>query len=61
MPGVLQAITATVPARYFIEILRDIYLKNLGLESFWKEAVYILVFGFITLVLAAHRFQKRLD
>jgi ABC-2 type transport system permease protein len=60
MPRVLQAITAVVPARYFIEILRDIYLKNLGFEYFWKETLYILLFGLATLVLAARRFQKRL-
>jgi ABC-2 type transport system permease protein len=33
MPRPLQLITAVVPARYFIEILRDIYLKGLGVES----------------------------
>jgi ABC-2 type transport system permease protein len=60
MPAVLRAITVVVPARYFIEILRDIYLKGLGIEYFWKEALYILIFGFATLALAARRFQKRL-
>jgi ABC-2 type transport system permease protein len=61
MPRVLQAITVIVPARYFIEILRDIYLKGIGFEYFWKEALYIVIFGFATLALAARRFQKRLD
>ncbi len=61
MPAILQAITAVVPARYFIEILRDIYLKGLGLESFWRETLYIILFGFVTISLAAHRFQKKLD
>jgi len=60
MPRILQAITVVVPARYFIEILRDIYLKGLGLEYFWKETLYVLVFGCATLILAAWRFQKRL-
>ena len=60
MPKVLQIVTAVVPARYFIEILRDIYLKGLGLEYFWRETIYILLFGVVTLVLAAWRFQKRL-
>jgi ABC-2 type transport system permease protein len=60
MPKILQALTVVVPARYFIEILRDIYLKGLGLEYFWKETLYILLFGFATLILAAWRFQKRL-
>ncbi len=60
MPRVLQALTVVVPARYFIEILRDVYLKGLGPEYFWKETLYILIFGFVTLALAARRFQKRL-
>jgi ABC-2 type transport system permease protein len=60
MPRALQVITIVVPARYFIEILRDIYLKGLGIEYFWKETLYILLFGFTTLVIAARRFQKRL-
>jgi ABC-2 type transport system permease protein len=61
MPAILQAITVVVPARYFIEILRDIYLKGLGLESFWKETVYIMIFGLATISLAARRFRKSLD
>jgi ABC-2 type transport system permease protein len=60
MPRALQILTAVVPARYFIEILRDIYLKGLGFEYFWKEALYVLLFGVVTLILAARRFQKRL-
>src|SRR5439155_18408415 len=61
MPRLLQAITLVVPARYFIGILRDIYLKGLGLESFWREVVYIMAFGFAMIALAASRFRKRLD
>jgi len=61
MPRLLQAITVVVPARYFIEILRDVYLKGLGLESFWREALYIMAFGFAMITLAARRFRKRLD
>jgi ABC-2 type transport system permease protein len=61
MPAVIQAVTIVVPARYFIEILRDIYLKGLGIEYFWREVLFIMVFGFAMLTLAAARFQKRLD
>jgi ABC-2 type transport system permease protein len=60
MPRILQVLTTVVPARYFIEILRDIYLKGLGIEAFWKETLYITLFGFVTIGLAAHRFQKKL-
>jgi ABC-2 type transport system permease protein len=61
MPQALQILTIVVPARYFIEILRDIYLKGLGLESFWRETLYIAAFGFAMLGLAVRRFHKRLD
>jgi ABC-2 type transport system permease protein len=61
MPRFLQVITTVVPARYFIEILRDIYLKGIGFESFWRETLYIVLFGFITISLAARRFHKKLD
>jgi len=61
MPAALQAVTLVVPARYFIEILRDIYLKGLGLEWFWRETLYIMVFGVVMLALAAHRFRKKLE
>jgi ABC-2 type transport system permease protein len=61
MPKALQILTIVVPARYFIEILRDIYLKGLGIEAFWKEILYIMIFGFAMITLAARRFKKKLD
>jgi ABC-2 type transport system permease protein len=61
MPEVLQILTVAVPARYFIEILRDIYLKGLGLETFWREALYIVLFGIAMIGIAARRFRKRLE
>jgi ABC-2 type transport system permease protein len=61
MPYLLQLLTVVIPARYFIEILRDIYLKGLGIETFWREVIYIMLFGLTTLVLAAKRFRKTLD
>ncbi|PYS03173.1 MAG: hypothetical protein DMG15_06340 [Acidobacteria bacterium] len=60
MPRIIQVLTIVVPARYFIEILRDIYLKGLGFEAFWKETLYITLFGLVTIGLAARRFQKKL-
>jgi drug efflux transport system permease protein len=61
MPAALQVLTIVVPARYFIEILRDIYLKGLGLESFWRETLYIMLFGIVMIALAVRRFRKKLD
>jgi ABC-2 type transport system permease protein len=61
MPAALQVLTVVVPARYFIDILRDIYLKGLGLESFWRETLYIMLFGVVMIALAVRRFRKKLD
>jgi ABC-2 type transport system permease protein len=60
MPTVLQWLTYVVPARYFITILKGIYLKGVGLEILWMEAVLLIVFGVIVIVLANLRFKKKL-
>lgn len=60
MPQVLQYLTYLIPARYFIVILRGIFLKGVGPEVLWKPALSLIVFGVVALVLSARRFQKRL-
>lgn len=42
MPGVIQYITLLVPARYFIDILSGIYLRNLGLAYLWPSLLVLL-------------------
>jgi ABC-2 type transport system permease protein len=60
MPTVLQWLTYVVPARYFITILKGIYLKGVGLEILGMEAVFLIVFGVIVILLANLRFKKKL-
>ena len=43
MPTVIQYITLIVPARYFIDILSGIYLRNLGLAYLWPSMLVLLV------------------
>jgi ABC-2 type transport system permease protein len=54
MPKVLQAITYVVPARYFIDILNGLYLRNLGLDMLWPSymvlTVMFLILSIFTLV-----------
>ena len=38
MPAVIQPVTYLIPLRYFLEILRGIFLKGVGLEVLWKDA-----------------------
>lgn len=59
MPVVIQAITHIVPARYFVTILKGIYLKGVGLEVLWSQAALLIIFSFITVQLATMKFKKR--
>jgi ABC-2 type transport system permease protein len=61
MPKVVQVVTYLVPARYFITILKGIYLKGIGLEVFYLEAVLLTVFGMVILAVAQRKFRKKLE
>ena len=39
MPAVVQPVTYLVPLRYFLIILRGIFLKGVGLETLWPQAL----------------------
>jgi len=60
MPAVIQPITYLIPLRYFLVILRGIFLKGVGLEILWPDALALLGWGVAILVLATLRSSKRL-
>ena len=60
MPGWIQPLTYLLPLRYFLVILRGIFLKGVGLETFWPAALALLVWGLAMLTLATLRSSKRL-
>ena len=60
MPGWVQQITYLIPLRYFLVILRGIFLKGVGLETFWPQALALLAWGLAILGLATLRSSKRL-
>lgn len=59
MPKALQVVTYCVPARYFIIILRGIYLKGAGLEVLYKEVIFLFLFSFGVFKLATVAFKKK--
>jgi ABC-2 type transport system permease protein len=61
MPLPLQIITYIVPARYFIAILRGIYLKGIGLEILWLDALFLVVYSVIMITLANRKFKFKLE
>jgi ABC-2 type transport system permease protein len=60
MPALVQPVTYLIPLRYFLIILRDIFLKGVGLEAFWREALALTAWGVGILTLATLRSSKRL-
>jgi len=60
MPKFVQAITYLIPARYFIIILRGIYLKKVGMETLWPQAACLLIFVFVSVTLAVKKFKKKI-
>lgn len=60
MPVPVQAITTIVPARYFIVLVKGIFLRGVGLGALWPDAVFLLLFALIVLGLAIARFRKKL-
>jgi ABC-2 type transport system permease protein len=61
MPHVIQAITYVVPARYFLTILRGIFLKGVGFDVLWPQGLFLLANSLVFLGLAAKNFKKNLD
>ncbi len=61
MPVVIQWITFIVPARYFIRILRAIFLKGVGLSHIWLDVLLLTVLTGLLLSLCIRAFKKRID
>lgn len=53
MPPVVQIFTNITPAKFFMIVLRDILLKGVGIDAFWQQLVYLLIFSLILLVLSS--------
>ena len=60
MPAPLQGVTYLVPARYFVTLMRGIYMKGVGLEVLGVEALLLTAFSAAMVTLANLKFKKRL-
>jgi ABC-2 type transport system permease protein len=61
MPRPIQCITYLVPARYFIGILKGIYLKGVGLEILALDAGLLVLFAAAVTLAASLKFKKKLS
>ena len=58
MPALIQPLTYLLPLRYYLVILRAIFLKGVGLETLWPEALALTGWGLAILSLAVVRSNK---
>jgi len=61
MPLPLQWLTYIVPARYFIALLRGIYLKGIGLEIMWVNALLLTLYALLMVLLAHKQMKLKLE
>ena len=59
MPTVIQWVTYLIPLRYFLVIVRGIFLKGVGWNILWPQFGALTVWGLAVITLAAARTSKR--
>jgi ABC-2 type transport system permease protein len=59
MPVIFQWITYAIPLRYYVTVLRGVFLKGVGLETLWPQALAMLGLGTAILIVARLRFRQR--
>jgi len=59
MPKFVQAVTYLIPARYYITILRQQFLKGSGMQAIWDETLFLVLFAVLMLGMAVKKFKKK--
>ena len=60
MPKIIQFFTIFNPMRYFMVVIRSIFLKGVGLEVLWPQLLPLLFMGIFVISLSSLRFRKGL-
>jgi ABC-2 type transport system permease protein len=61
MPVAIQALAAFIPLKYYLEIVRGIFLKGTGWNELWHPALILLLWGVGILSIASLKFRKKMD
>ncbi|MFQ6082323.1 MAG: ABC transporter permease [Candidatus Aminicenantia bacterium] len=61
MPKIIQFFTYFVPAKYFLIILRGIFLKGNGLSILWPNVISLIIFGALIILACAKRLKLSLE
>jgi len=61
MPEAVQWLTYLNPVRYFMEIVRGVFLQGAGVSTLWPQLLTLAIFGTVVLGLSVRRFSKQLE
>jgi len=61
MPEPAQWIGAALPLTWFLDILRGVLLKGVGMRDLWTQLGVLSALSFVLLVVSVRRFSKTLD
>jgi ABC-2 type transport system permease protein len=61
MPHWIQPLTYLVPLRYYLVIMRGIFLKGVGLDVLWQPLLALLACGVVIFAASFMRFRKNLE
>lgn len=59
MPIVIQFLALFVPARYFIDIVKGIFLKGIGLEILWFDVLLLIAYGVAIFYFATKKLRQK--
>jgi ABC-2 type transport system permease protein len=61
MPPIVQYLTYADPLRYFLVIIRGIFLKGSGFDILWPQMLALAILGGIVFTFSSLRFRKRME
>jgi drug efflux transport system permease protein len=59
MPVAIQVFSYIVPARYFVTILKAIFLKGAGIRVIWAELAFLFLYAAIVFVFASRKLRQK--
>ena len=61
MPIILQGVAQIIPAKWYIQSIRDIMIKGLGITGVLPELSVLFLMAFVLIGISLKRFKIRLE
>ena len=59
MPAAIQVVTYIFPARYFVTILKGVFLRGVGMRILWGEAALLLAYATAVFLAATRKLKQK--